>query len=62
MEMTPLCLLPVENEIVQLLPCMNKLKRSLTASDGLQLINELIDNTPIQQRLKEWKIKKQIYY
>ena len=55
-------LLPIENEIVELLSCMNKLKRSLTASDGLQLINELIDNTPIQQRLREWKIKKQIYY
>ena len=55
-------LLPIENEIVELLSCMNKLKQSLTASDGLQLINELIDNTPFQQRLKEWKTKKQIYY
>ena len=55
-------LLPVEFEIVQLLLCMSKLKRSLTASDGLRLINELIDGTSIQDRLIQWKIKKKIFF
>ena len=54
-------LLPVENKIVELIVCMSKLKRSLKASEGLRLVNELIDGTLIQQRLIDWKDKMNIY-
>ena len=54
-------LLPVENEFVSLILCMSKIKRALTVSEGLRLINELIDGTEIQQQLIAWKIKRKIY-
>ena len=50
-------LLPIEQEIVDLLLCMSKIKRALTASDGLRLINELIDGTEIQKQLVEYKMR-----
>ena len=55
-------LLPIEQEIVDLLLCMSKIKRALTASDGLRLINELIDGTEVQKRLIEWKTKMKTPY
>ena len=52
-------LAPLESKIVDLILCMSKLKRSLTCSDGLRLINELIEGTVYQDKLIEWKkIKK----
>ena len=38
-------LLIIEPKIVELAICMSKLKRSLTCSDGLRLVNELINGT-----------------
>ena len=55
-------LLFIEQEIVDLLLCMSKLKRSLTASESLRLINDLIDGTHIQRELIEWKRKKKMYH
>ena len=40
---------------------MCQLKRSLTCSDGLRLINELIEGTQIQKDLIEWKKQKKTY-
>ena len=40
---------------------MSKLKRSLTVSEALLLINELISGTTIQQQLIEWKRYHKIY-
>lgn len=45
----------IEPTIIQLVLCMAKLKRALTSSDGLRIVNELIDGTEAQQRLIEWK-------
>ena len=53
-------LLAIEPKIVELVICMSKLKRSLNCSEGLRLINELIDGTLIQQKLIEWKKKRKI--
>ena len=39
---------------------MSKLKRSLNCTEGLRLVNELIDGTPMQDRLIAWKKHKQI--
>ena len=55
-------LILIEPKIVELVICMSKLKRSLNYSEGLRLINELIDDTPIQQWLIEWKKKQNIHY
>ena len=51
----------IEQNIVDLLLCMSKVKRALTASESLRLINELIDGTNVQKDLISWKIKKKIY-
>ena len=53
-------LIAIEPQIVELAICMSKLKRSLTCSDGLRLVNELIQGTEIQQRLIKWKKFKKI--
>ena len=45
----------IEDQIVQLCIVMSKLKSSLSVSEGLSLVNELIENTPIQQSLIDWK-------
>ena len=55
-------LYPVEREIVNLILSMSKLKMALTVSECICLINELIADTPIQQRLKEWKLSKHTPY
>ena len=55
-------LILIEPKIVELVICMSKLKRSLNCSEGLRLINELIDGTPIQERLIEWKKQQNIHY
>ena len=52
----------IEDRLVELLLCMSKIKRSLTASEGLRLANELIAGSEIQHRLILWKIKKNIYH
>ena len=55
-------LVKIEQKIIDLLLCMSKIKRSLTVSESLKLINELIDGTKMQQCLIDWKIKHKIYY
>ena len=55
-------LIMIENKIIDIMLCMSKIKRALTVSEALRLINELIDNTPIQQELISWKLKMKIYY
>ena len=51
----------IEPQLVQLVLCMSKIKRTLTMSEGLHLCNELIAGTEIQQKLIEFKISRQIY-
>ena len=41
---------------------MSKIKRSLTVTEALHLVNELIDGTEIQNMLIQWKIKHRIFY
>ena len=50
-------LLHIEHQIVSLLICMSKPKRSLKTSDAIMLINSLIDATDYQTQLIEWKRK-----
>ena len=51
----------IEPQLVQLVVCMSKIKRSLTMTEGLHLCNELITGTEIQQRLLDFKISRNIY-
>ena len=51
----------IEDQIVDILLCMSKIKRALSVAEGLRLINELIRKTEIQQRLIDWKIAHRIY-
>ena len=51
----------IEPQLVQLVICMSKIKRSLTLTEGLHLCNELISGTEIQQKLIEFKISRNIY-
>ena len=53
---------PIEKKILVLIKCMNNIKHSLSLTDGIDLVNDLIHNTPIQQRLIDWKISKNIYH
>ena len=39
----------IEDKIVQLVVCMNNIKRSLSVSEGLTLVNEIIIDTDMQQ-------------
>ena len=55
-------LIAIEREVVNLLLCMSKLKRALTVSESLKLINELIDGTEMQQKLIKWKKAKKMYH
>ena len=41
---------------------MSKIKRSLTVTEALRLVNDLIDGTEIQNMLIQWKIKHRIFY
>ena len=40
----------IESDLVELILCMSKLKRSLTVSKKLHLCNQLIDSTDVQKR------------
>ena len=51
----------LEKDIVSLIICMSKMKRSLRTSDGLRLINDLIKGTDKQKELIEYKIERKIY-
>ena len=52
----------IDEKIVQLVICMNNIKRSLSVSKGLCLVNEIIIDTDMQGRLIEWKLANNIYY
>ena len=41
---------------------MSKIKCSLTVSEGLHLCNQLIQGTPIQDKLIKYKIERNIYF
>ena len=49
---------PIEPKILMLIKCMNNIKRSLTLTDGINLVNDLIKDTPVQKALIEWKMKR----
>ena len=51
-----------ENWFVEIILCMNRLKRSLTSSEGLGLVNEIIAVTIIQHELIDYKLQHHIYY
>ena len=55
-------IIKIEKKIIDLVLCMSKIKRSLTVSETLNLINELIDGTEIQVELIQWKLDHKIYY
>ena len=50
---SPIC--SIESKLVQLILCMNKIKRSMTVSEGLMLANDLIRGTDTEQKLVQWK-------
>ena len=54
-------LIDIEQKIIDLIICMSKIKRSLTVSEGLNLVNDLIKDTDIQKRLIKWKMDHKIY-
>ena len=58
----PSPMLDIENKVVNLILCMSKMKQSLTSSEGLVLINELICDTETQQLLREWKLNCNIFF
>ena len=55
-------LIHIEQKLIDLILCMSKIKRSLTVTEALHLVNELIDGTEIQNMLIQWKIKHRIFY
>ena len=55
-------MLYLEPKIVSLILCMSKMKCSLTSSEVLVLINELINETETQQLLQEYKLSRNIYF
>ena len=51
----------IEPQLIELIKCMSKIKRSLTLTKGLHLCNQLIEDTPIQEKLIEYKLSRNIY-
>ena len=52
----------IEPKLLSLILCMSNIKRSLTASEGLMLANELLHQTQSQQNLFEWKRQHKIFH
>ena len=52
----------IEDKIVALILCMSKIKWSLTASEGLVLVNEVTKGTGTQERLIEYKLNRNMYF
>ena len=52
----------IEDKIVEFVLCMSNIKRSLSVSEGLSLVNEFIVDTNMQERLIMWKLVNNIYY
>ena len=44
-------LIAIEDQLIELLLCMSKIKRSLLSSEGLCLANDLIQGTDVQRQL-----------
>ena len=47
----------IEPVLVRIIVQMARIRQPLTPSEGLQLVNSLIDGMPIQQELIKWKQK-----
>ena len=54
-------LLEIEDELVDLILCMSKIKWSLSVSEGLHLCNQLIADTDIQKKLIDFKLSRNIF-
>ena len=54
-------LLEIEDELVDLILCMSKIKRSLSVTEGLHLCNQLISDTDIQKKLIDFKLNRNIF-
>lgn len=52
----------IEPQLLQLIICMSRIKRSLTVSEGLHLCNQLIKGTPVQEKLIQFKLERNIYF
>ena len=50
-------LISIEDSVVQIIIQMARIRQSLTPSKGLQLVNDMIHNTPLQTDLIKWKEK-----
>ena len=46
---------PVEGKLVQLVLAMARIRRCLTTSESLELANDLIKGTPLEQHIIDWK-------
>ena len=52
----------IEPKLISMILCMSNIKRSLNVSDGLRLANDLIEDTPTQKKLCQWKKERNIYH
>ena len=52
----------VEKHFIHILLCMAKINKSLRPFESLQLINDCIEGTPVQQELIKWKLRRNIYF
>ena len=52
----------VESQFFHILLSMSKIKCSLRPNESLELINECIAGTPVQEELIQWKLKRNIYF
>ena len=52
----------LDDQIVHLLLTMSKMKKPLNVSDGLKLVNDIIEGTIHQKNLISWKLKRNCYY
>ena len=52
----------IEPKLVSLISCMSNIKRSLTVTEGLMLVNDIIKGTNAQQKLIKWKTDRKIFH
>ena len=53
----------IDRQVVDLILCMSRIKNSLTPFEGLELVNDLIENTEgLKLKLIDWKLTRNIYY
>ena len=52
----------VESQFIHILLSMSKIHKCLRPTESLQLINDCIVGTPVQEELIKWKLRRNIYF